>query len=241
MNNKQITYKGKNVLVGANNGTYSVGRGHFIVVQEDDRIRAFYILGQRSNDIYKTITMCWVEVEIFMPILELKPLPEYYNEDGTCKHVEKVIRDIESTSKGKMFVAPNVEMFIYDVFYNLLSNTKSGKVLYGIGVDRFFKEKFGRNILNTTTMQFYQPINVDIDITEDDIIITPIDGVFPLIYSINGSAFQTENVFDITEEPEQTTQFTITIKDAEGTIITEKVQRLQPTEAIPLPTDPTNP
>lgn len=241
MNNKQITYRGQNVLLGANNGAYGIGRAHFIVFQEDYKIRAFYILGQRSNDVYKKITMNWVEVEIYMPVIELKPLPEYYNADGTCKYGEKVIRCMDSTSEGKMFVAPNVEMYIYDVFYNLVANAKAGKVLYGIGVDRFFKEKFRTNILNTTTMQFYQPVTVDIENTIDNITITPIDGIAPFLYSLNGGTFQANNVFDITELDKEITNLTVTIKDVEGTTITEKVQRLFPAETEPLPTEEPNP
>lgn len=235
---KQITLNAKGIpaiLIGAGRGAYGVGKGHFICIQEEDRVRGLYIIGvARTNDASKEIAMQWGEVEL--GTTQLKALPEYFNPDGSCKVVAGRASSFESVSRGKVAVAPGVELYSYDLFYDLMGTDKAGIVLYAIAMDRYFKEKFGVNVLKIAAngYSFIQPVTFDCSfdkvikepignesaLVDYKLKVTPIDGEGTLTISIDGVTYGASNEFTFTEQSIPTK---IYVKDSTGTIASRTI------------------
>ena len=214
------------ILVGADKGRYGVGRGHFVLIRKDNEIRFNYILGVgRTNDVWKSITMLWVQGIIVAKAgaIELKPLPEYFDAAGVIlpEYVEKVSNaQKESTSDGML---PN-GVYAYDYFYDLPGTDRSGVVLYGIAVDRFFAEQFrDLHILKVTAQgfEFIQPVTADkyYELLEEapfkyQVTINPVDGVEPFEFSSDNETYSAMNVFAF-EEPIDAVVY---VRDNAGTV-----------------------
>jgi hypothetical protein len=238
MQSKQITLNAKGmaqILLGTDKGAYGVGRGHYILIKENGFIRCFYLKGVGgTNDIYKEITMLWAETHIVSN--ELKPLPDYFDAEGKCLHLELVKGEIPTTSKGITEVASGVFAYAYDLFYDIQGTDRAGVVLHGIALDKFFNDRFGENVLKITEngFEFIQPVTFSLTYNEQatassslEVTVTPVDGVAPFEFSLDGETWQQESILTATAADN-----IVYVKDAAGTVSTAT---LQPTYAVLIP------
>ncbi len=230
MQPKQITLNAKGIgqiLLGSNTNAYGKDWGYYILIKEDGYIRCYNLKGVAgTNDIYNETTMLWTETHIMSEVL--KPLPEYYDAQGKCLYPESVIGEILAASKGKAEVTTGVFARNYDLFYQIQGSAQAEEVLNGIALDKFFKDLFGENVLKITEngFEFIQPLTFDIiyngSATEggpEEITVSPIDGVSPFEFSLNGENWQQDPVLTPT-----TNDRTVYVKDAAGTISTATLQ-----------------
>jgi hypothetical protein len=222
MKSKQITLRGKELIIGHGITPYKVNGDAYIVEKlPNSKVKAYYQNEFSLNGYAKEVTATWHEVTV-LPTTELKAFPEYFNEAGPVEGLEMIyLKRHPSISYG---LIPGTSLHKYD-YYSAMS-TVAGDTMHGmifrtcLGI--FFEITYGIKCMNNQG-ELIQPVTFDASANkvEEDVTITvtPIDGIVPFSYSLDAITWQSSNVFNLTSTEESPiTSVTVFVKDSQETI-----------------------
>jgi hypothetical protein len=225
MKSKQITLRGKELIIGHGITPYKVNGDAYIVEKlPNSKVKAYYQNEFSLNGYAKEVTATWHEVTV-LPTTELKPFPEYFNEAGPVEGLEMIyLKRHPSISYG---LIPGTSLHKYD-YYSAMS-TIAGDTMHGmifrtcLGI--FFEITYGIKCMNNQG-ELIQPVTFDVVFTprqEEDpyeLSITPIDGEGSFTYSIDGITYSANPAFSF----ETVENVKLYVKDSQGTVATRDIQ-----------------